>query len=337
MLARKELIVKFSTPTSDWPIMRQTPGCSGKWGNCQFVHNADIDECDFWFVYDGLSRPEKTLCAKNRVILITGEPPTVKNYKQSFIDQFSTIITCNRNVNHSNVIFSQQALPWMVGGRYKQDSNSWEDEFSKDYDELTTISTYNKTNLLSVIVSNKIITSGHKKRIEFVRLIKEYYGNKLDIFGAGNNKLEDKWDGIAPYKYSIVIENSTFRNYWTEKLSDAYLGGSYPLYYGCPNIYDYFSNESLAVIDINNASHAIETINKVIEANTYEKSVDKIEISKKLILNKYNVFAIMTDYCNNQQMSDDKMPLTLFPENFRYNNIPQAIKCISKRIKKCLN
>jgi hypothetical protein len=115
---RKILTIKLSTATHGWPLTRQTPACSGKWGNFQFVFNTDIEECDFWFVYDGLSHEEKTICSKENVILITGEPPTVKSYKQEFISQFNTIITCNRNIKHPKVFYSQQALPWMVGGRF---------------------------------------------------------------------------------------------------------------------------------------------------------------------------------------------------------------------------
>jgi hypothetical protein len=186
---------------------------------------------------------------------------------------------------------------------------------------------------MSVIVSNKKITKGHAKRIKFVKRLKEHFGKNLDVFGAGNEKLEDKWDGIAPYKYFIALENSSFPDYWTEKLSDAFLGGAYPLYYGCPNIHDYFSKDSLTLIDINNVSRAIETISRTIEACTYERSIKNIEIAKNLVLNKYNLFAIIADYCVRNQSHNSKTSVTVFPENIAgKNRMTQRMKYIIKRI-----
>jgi hypothetical protein len=40
------------------------------------------------------------------------------------------------------------------------------------------------------------------------------------------------------------LENSQSPHYWTEKLTDAYLGWAFPLYVGCPNVGDYFAKES---------------------------------------------------------------------------------------------
>ena len=60
------------------------------------------------------------------------------------------------------------------------------------------------------------------------------------IFGKGINGFEDKWDTLRDYKYHIVIENSSFDDYWTEKLADNYLAECFPFYHGCKNINKYF-------------------------------------------------------------------------------------------------
>ncbi|NQW47660.1 MAG: hypothetical protein HQ464_07830 [Planctomycetes bacterium] len=39
-------------------------------------------------------------------------------------------------------------------------------------------------------------------------------------FGQGVKPLADKWDGLAPYRSTIVIKNSRVPHYWTEKIAD---------------------------------------------------------------------------------------------------------------------
>ena len=57
--------------------------------------------------------------------------------------------------------------------------------------------------------------------------------------GFGFNPITNKKNAIDPYLYSIAIENSSYRHYWTEKISDVFLGYSAPIYYGCKNLDEY--------------------------------------------------------------------------------------------------
>jgi predicted PilT family ATPase len=168
--------------------------------------------------------------------------------------------------------------------------------YEKTYDELKSISTLNKDKLISIIVSDKSFTKGHRSRVKFVKKLKKELGEDIDIFGKGYNEIVDKWEAIAPYKYTIVIENSSYNNYWTEKLADAFLGQSYPVYYGCKNIYDYFPEDSLSLIDIRKSDKAIKKIREIIDNNLYEKSLDNIKKSKDLILDKYQLFPMIYKY-----------------------------------------
>ena len=57
----------------------------------------------------------------------------------------------------------------------------------------------NKENRISLIMSNKNFSDGHKKRIKFVdQLQKLPIAKYIDIFGHGYNNIPDKWDAIAP-------------------------------------------------------------------------------------------------------------------------------------------
>jgi len=303
-----------------WPLIRQTPNASGVWGNCQFFINQDMDECDVWVVYNSIPHAETVTCPVENVFLITTEPPSVQQYRKESIEQFSKIITSHRDLecNHAQVIYRQQGLPWHVG---KTQTGHKKYIFSKryDYDELKAMKSFQKKKEISVITSNKQLTPGHKKRIEFVEKLKQHFGERLDVFGRGIRDVDDKWDAVADYKYHIVIENSSFPDYWTEKLSDTYLAGAYPLYYGCPNITDYFSQDALTVINIDDIDQSIIAIEGCINGGKYESSIEKILQARELVLDQYNLFPMISNFVQEHVTSQSlstKQKITLRPEKY---------------------
>lgn len=313
---------------SDWPVLRQTPGGKGVWGNCQFFVNQDIDECDWWVVSDNLPKTETCRCDRQKTIFVTGEPPTIKSYDNNFLKQFKTIITCERkDIKHPNIIYNQQGLFWMIGGAPVKGAGPTEKNIN--YDKLKSMSDVKKTKLISTIVSTKKITEGHKIRLAFMKEAKKHFKEKLDIFGVGHNPIPDKWNAIAPYKYHIAMENSFIKDYWTEKLSDTFLSLSLPVYYGCPNIASYFPNMPLVPIDIANINESIEKIEKAISDSFYEKKYNKIKEAKQLILDKYNFFASIASFCDkNNILTDKKEKIILKPEKLKNNIFKRIIRKI---------
>ena len=155
-----------------------------------------------------------------------------------------------------------------------------------------------KEKLISVITSDLAVSRGHINRLKFVKKLKEHFGNQIDVFGHGFNEFEDKWDILSKYKYHICIENCSEPYYWTEKISDCFLAGCFPFYYGCKNFADYFPEESYLPIDICDFDKSIEIINKAIENNIFEKSQDFLQTSKDLVLDKYNMFEHIASICD---------------------------------------
>lgn len=329
----KKYKVKFSTNSTYWDWIRQTPGRKGIWSDCQFFVNEDIEECDFWFVYEDLPKNETVKCVPENTVLIMGEPESVKKYNEKFLTQFGTIITSNRSLKYHNVIYSQQGLPWFVGGKFQKETKSWKEKFEKDYDELSSIKSVEKTKLMSIIFSDKTFTKGHIKRIEFVQKLKEHFGDKLDVFGIGSNEVEDKWNALAQYKYAIVVENSSYDDYWTEKLSDAYLSFCYPIYYGCKNIDKYFDKDAMTVIDINDFKGTVDKIEKVMSENYYEKHYDKIVEARNLVLNKYNIFALMSEFVNDHFVEGEKELVAIYPQK-TFKKKPNIFQKAMSKIKR---
>jgi hypothetical protein len=308
--------IKLSFCSPDWPILRQTPGSKGIWGNCRFYVNDECDEFDYWVVYDTLT--EKLKAKSKCTILITGEPESIKSYNPSYLKQFNYVITCQENLKHNHLIISQEALPWHIG---RVQNNHINLAFIKNYDELKKSSTLKKEKLISVIASNKTSTKGHQERVKFIQTLKYEFGDLIDIFGRGYNEIDVKWDAIAPYKYHVVLENSSYQNYWTEKLADCYLAGSFPIYYGCLNLHEYFPHGSYEEININDPQKAIQAINKCINGDIYEGNVDKIDLCKNLVLDKYNLFPMVVDLINAGTIKTGSKYFKkkkLLPENWSY-------------------
>jgi hypothetical protein len=301
--------VSTNSPNFDWK--KQTPNNDGIWGNHKFVfydpsiqfsrtnvlrkplgtnggtagtaRRTGAKPYDYWIVYEDLISPETAFCPLKNTILITGEPPTKKKYHPKFLQQFATVVPTTP--------------------RYTAFGSTRGERHSKH------------TALISVICSNKTFTRGHRARIKFIKKLKNYFGNSLDFFGRGFREIDDKWDAIAPYKYHIVLENSFYKNYWTEKLSDAFLASAYPIYYGCPNIHEYFPS-GLTQINIHKPEKAFKIIEQIIGNKIYEKNIKNIDQAKKLVLNKYNFFPRMAKFCKPTNFS--KKEITLYPQEYFY-------------------
>ena len=305
--------VKLTYP--DWPIARQTPLQQGIWGDYIFILNQEKKECDYWVVFEGLSQGESAYCPKENTILITAEPPTLKQYRPAFLDQFATVIACRADLNHPGIIIDQPGLPWHVGRRQKDHVNlSW----SKDYDELSAITQYEKRKELSVISSTKAFSDGHRLRLAFVSALQNHFGDRIDVFGRGIKEIGDKWDALAPYRYHLAIENCAVNDYWTEKISDPFLAGCYPIYYGCPNIEKYFPGKSLTKIDLQQPEQAIAIIEECLARKRYEESRQEIQEARDAVLNRYNLFPMLASHLEKLAQQDrgtgKRVKIHLVPE-----------------------
>ncbi|WP_297773642.1 glycosyltransferase family 10 [uncultured Roseovarius sp.] len=100
--------------------------------------------------------------------------------------------------------------------------------------------------MCSLIASAKRSQPGHRLRHEIADWARQT-GQPIDIMGKGYKPFDDKSEGLAPYRYSVVIENVRERNYFSEKLVDALLCGTIPIYWGAPNISDFFDPAAMMI------------------------------------------------------------------------------------------
>jgi hypothetical protein len=300
--------VKVTTTFPREPIIRQIPGSLGIWQGCEFIVNRPVEECDFWVIYEGLLEPEATRCAPEHVIFFAGEPPGIRHYRNKFLQQFGIIITSHQDGGHPCVRHHHQSQPWHVGFD-KQTGLT-----NKTYDDLQSIKSFRKPKLLSVVCSSKAISAGHRLRLRFLEALKAHFGSDMDVYGTGFNAIADKWDAVFPYKYHVAMENTRVPHYFTEKITDSYLGWAYPLYYGCPNLGEYFPPESFRQFDISEPKKALKIIDDAISGNTYDDSQEHLRVARELVLEKYNLFAAIASLVHEYGSDSKAREIRLLPE-----------------------
>jgi len=118
----------------------------------------------------------------------------------------------------------------------------------------------------------------------------------LDLYGRGEfsgphykGEIEDKWDGLVNYRYSLVIENYSGPNYFSEKLSDALLAWCMPIYWGCTNLSEYLPEDSFVRIDIEDED-APQQVREIVESDIREQNLDAIAEARRLILEEYQIW-----------------------------------------------
>jgi hypothetical protein len=280
---------KFVTTSTPWPWKRQTPKGDGVFGNTRFVFDFEEKQYDYLIVYDGLPNGIADRIRPGRAVFVAGEPATVKRYSTRFLAQFGTVLTSDRSTQHANRIFTQAGLPWHIGVPADKVARYHE---SLDFAALERLSG-EKTKLISVICSNKTMTPAQQLRIPFARALKDHFGERLDFFGRGFRDFNDKAEALAPYRYHVALENSDDRDYWTEKIADPFLAGTFPFYWGCRNLEDYFPDDSFERIDLTNSAAAIATIEAAIASDRATRARAAISEAKRRVLIEHNVFALL--------------------------------------------
>ncbi len=105
-----------------------------------------------------------------------------------------------------------------------------------------------KTKHMSLIASAKRDHVGHQLRHRLVEHVQSA-GLDVTVLGRGYAPFEQKSDGLAPYRFSVVIENAREPNYFSEKLMDAVLCETVPIYWGCPNIADFMDPAGMVICE----------------------------------------------------------------------------------------
>ena len=288
-----------------YPWRHQIPGKAATWNHCLFLFNKDEKDYDWLVVIDDISRSywtssEQLACADEHTLLVTSEPPTITRYGTKFVDQFAHVLTSHPNeaLPHKQRIYSQTGNLWFNG---------------HSFDELVSRDPPKKDGQFSTVCSNKQQKHTiHNDRYQFTQWLCNRIP-KLDLYGHGTRFIQHKYNALDPYKFHLAIENYIGPHHWTEKLSDPYLSLAIPIYYGCPNMADYFPRDSYVPIDINEPEEALDTISSVLsDPNAYTKRLDALQEAKHRVLHQYNLIAMLDELISEKfdpKLKASKRPL----------------------------
>jgi hypothetical protein len=201
---------------------------------------------------------------KGKKILLLAEPEAILPNMKIYVSQnghlYDHIITYDVDIlkNFKNSIL-------MLWGQCWIDSNYYNN-----------IDTTKKLFKMSSITGEKALTKGHKLRrniydlqqqiaIPNVFYMSRHKSEKDKLMNICNNPTLEgsKIELFDTFKYSLVIENSRQTNYFTEKLIDCLITKTIPIYWGCPNISNFFDITGWIILESDNVDENIKVINNI--------------------------------------------------------------------------
>lgn len=296
----------------DWPLERQMPGGGPAWEEFDFHINSAVEEADFWVVSIGLLDAERCVVPPNRTLFVTYEPSCVHRYAPGYLAQFAHILTCQRSIDHPCVTYGPQGQQWFAG-------LSWPDlAVTESFDSFTAEAPVAKTGTISMVTTRKVLTRAHERRLQMVERLQRAFAGVLDIYGTGFQRVPDKLQAIRPYKYHIVFENSQEPDYFSEKLADAFLGWSYPLYWGCPNVAEFLPREAMQALPGDDYDAMARSIEQVLRDDPYSRKLPAITAARDIIMKKQNFFGRIASVLREMALQPAAAPVPVLLRDERH-------------------
>jgi hypothetical protein len=278
------------------------------------LNNPNLEFADAWCIIENTnSQDNYCKVARSNTFFFAAE--TAQNLghieevdsMKKFLSQFSHVYTYHQYFGSGGVA-QPPFLPWMINANHGESMFNHHDRdvsFFQNLNDLT------KTKLISVICSTQGLTPGHKMRLRFVEQLQRHFSSDLDWYGNGLNPVSEKWDAIAPYKYTIALENQSRHNVITEKLGDSFLALSYPFYWGAPNANQFFSQDGFTHINIEDFEGSVKIIEEVIRADTYLNKMPAIIENKNKVIHEFNFLNRIIQVCESRNVNEEPVSMTL--------------------------
>lgn len=132
---------------------------------------------------------------------------------------------------------------------------------------------------VSFLCGGKTITSGHHLRqgiwnaSHLINVPKNFFisGNYSGLLQNPHHypTLGNRKHNLFRSMFHLCIENVKNKNFFTEKLIDCLYAKTIPIYYGCPNIGDWFDTRGFIIVD--NVNDIIEATNNLTAVTYMEK------------------------------------------------------------------
>jgi hypothetical protein len=252
------------------------------------------EDYDYLIVINGTrTRPR---VSRDKIIGILQEPIGNINYDRNLHFYCSKIICQSKSMfgNYHGII--EKFLPMF----YRHHESVHRDYFLN-------YNTIEERKKLCIIISSinypnnpKWTNHNYSKRHRFVESLLRS-DLDFDFYGNGWNLNDERYKGstlnkhetLRNYEYSIAIENVCEKNYVSEKFFDCILNNTVPLYYGAPNVSDFYDPFSYKEINIDKIDTISEIKNLIsTDSNNYLESMIR---SKNNYFQKSNLFQLIDE------------------------------------------
>lgn len=162
--------------------------------------------------------------------------------------------------------------------------------------------------IITMICGHKTTAYGNRLRIACwnkqneikipKRCYKSYTMGSAKIFPDNiNTKYKcDKTEMFVDSMFHVAIENSSYKNYFTEKIHDCFLTHTIPIYWGCPNISDFYNSDG--IIFFKDQNDFIEKINQL-TPELYFSKIDAINENYEKFINLQNTWDTLKHILSN--------------------------------------
>ena len=271
-----------------------------------FTADPGCADYDWLVVFDDLASEERLACPRERTILATWEPVSIKNYSRAFTRQFGHLLT-NRPESaehHPHYHLGRGYFPWYNG---------------RTYGENKAFRIPAKTKGIAAVCSSKAMRwTRHAERIAILRrLVAEVPG--AEWYGHGVREFARKYDVMDEYRYHVAIENQIGPHYWTEKLADAFLCECLPFYAGAPDIAEDFPAEAVVPIPIDDPAEAVRIVKSAMASDEWSKRIDAIREAKSRLFSEFNFWAQVVKVVKaeaGQEIAREAGPVVVRPRRY---------------------
>lgn len=272
----------------------------GIWAGRKFSAFTEGERYD-WIVvvHWSLNGPVDVVGDPRNVAYVSLEPQEIRPFRPRFFDQFGRVVATDPSLRHPGLV-RRTGMGWWVGIGVDYDEVHRRDPGVRlTYDDLVRMPVPSKARRVSVVTSTARRFPGHVARDRLLaEILSHPIARHIDIHGGGRNPVRDKWDAIAPARYHLALENCSMPDYWTEKLSDAFLGFSLPLYFGCTNLDEYFPAGSFERIDAFRPADAIRSIERVLDEDPWEHRLPDIIEARRRVLDDHHPLSVLARVCD---------------------------------------
>jgi hypothetical protein len=146
----------------------------------------------------------------------------------------------------------------------------------------------NKSKLVSAVGSREVFLPLHRTRTQLIDGLENQTDYQIDVFGKGRTYIDSKNDGLDRYMYSVAIENTRSKHYWTEKIGDCIRSLTVPIYFGCEEIEKYFPQLSYIKMEQSDFENGLKDVLDSLSEMDYQRRIPALLEARNLLETKYN-------------------------------------------------